>query len=134
MKVLYHLYLFNDCVLRFVSQVAAVGDGTALFSKSLPQRHHCLLCHRTYSSEELYQSHVKSRLHRHVELTQRKTIHAMYRYFTGHLCPRLQPLSPEERKKMKWKPRKTNVSHFYHQKTPLQIALHVSIFQFFEKI
>ncbi|XKL59880.1 hypothetical protein PGB90_000896 [Kerria lacca] len=89
------------------------------------ERHHCLLCHRSYSTGELYYMHVKSKFHRHLELTQRKTIHALYRHFTGRICSRLRPLTAKERKKMKWKPRSANVNHFYHQKTPLQIALHV---------
>lgn len=93
----------------------------------IPESHHCLLCHRSFPSEDSYRIHIKGRFHRHLELTQRKTIHAMYRHFTGHICPRLRPLSAKERKKMKWKPRSANVNHFYHEKTPLQIALHVSI-------
>lgn len=128
--IIYILFFFQCFVVLFVFQqqdTMATGSSTLL---PKAERHHCLLCHRSYSSGESYHMHVKSRFHRHLELTQRKTIHAMYRHFTGQMCPRLRPLSAKERKRMKWKPRSANVNHFYHEKTPLQIALHVSTLLF----
>lgn len=93
--------------------------------------HHCILCRRSFPNLQLYKVHRRGSFHRYVELIQRKTIHAVYRHFTGHNCPRLKPLTAKEKRKMRWKPMSSSSSqNIYHDPTPLQIALKhkVSVF------
>lgn len=57
-----------------------------------------------------------------MERAQRRTIHTLFRMFTGSDCPRLNPLTPEETQSLDWLPSDPGVIHFYHQATPLQLA------------
>lgn len=87
------------------------------------ERHHCLLCERSFPTAERYKLHLSGRTHRHLELTQRRTIHTLFSVFTGHNCPVLTPLSESELAGLKWFPVEPGTIHFYHQATPLQRAV-----------
>jgi len=89
------------------------------------ERHHCLLCERSFPTAERYKMHLSGRTHRHLELTQRRTIHTLFSVFTGHNCPVLTPLSESELAGLKWFPVEPGTIHFYHQATPLQRAMQV---------
>jgi len=89
------------------------------------ERHHCLLCERSFPTAERYKMHLSGRTHRHLELTQRRTIHTLFSFFTGHNCPVLTPLSESELAGLKWFPVEPGTIHFYHQATPLQRAMQV---------
>lgn len=94
------------------------------------ERHHCLLCERSFPTAERYRLHLSGRTHRHLELTQRRTIHTLFSVFTGHNCPVLTPLSDSELAGLKWFPVEPGTIHFYHQATPLQRAMQVIYFIF----
>ncbi|GFG40646.1 hypothetical protein Cfor_06683 [Coptotermes formosanus] len=89
------------------------------------ERHHCLLCERSFPTAERYKLHLSGRTHHHLELTQRRTIHTLFSIFTGHNCPVLTPLSESELAGLKWFPVEPGTIHFYHQATPLQRAVQV---------
>lgn len=88
--------------------------------------HHCLLCQRSFSSGTRHRLHMQGRRHRHLELTQRHTIHAVHRLLVGEDCPRIPSLSRTELQTLQWRPTQPGYSHFYYQLTPLQTVLQVS--------
>ena len=94
------------------------------------ERHHCLLCERSFPTAERHRLHLAGRTHRHLELTQRRTIHTLYSIFRGRTCPVLPPLTETERAGLNWFPVEPGTIHFYHQATPLQRAIQVTLFQF----
>ncbi|CAG2057200.1 unnamed protein product [Timema podura] len=89
------------------------------------EQHHCLLCQRTFPTLQRHQLHLSGHLHRHLETAQRRTIHTLFRLFTGNDCPALTPLSEEEASGVSWFPAEGGAIHFYHQAPPLQIAVQV---------
>lgn len=85
--------------------------------------HHCLLCQRSFSSSLRYTLHVQGRSHRHIDLVQRYTMHTVHRLITGSDYPLVRPLTKSELQAMDWRPNYPGCNHYYHQPTPLQIAL-----------
>uniref|UniRef100_A0A1B6E359 C2H2-type domain-containing protein n=1 Tax=Clastoptera arizonana TaxID=38151 RepID=A0A1B6E359_9HEMI len=85
--------------------------------------HHCLLCQRSFSSSLRHSLHVKGRSHRHLELVQRHTVHAVHQLLTGDNFPFLRPISHSEQVTLNWKPGQPGCKHYYYQPTPLQLAL-----------
>lgn len=85
--------------------------------------HHCLLCQRSFSSSLRYSLHVQGRSHRHIDLVQRYTMHTMHRLITGTDYPHLRPLTKSELQALDWRPSHLGCNHYYHQPTPLQVAL-----------
>lgn len=61
-----------------------------------------------------------------MERSQRRTIHTLFRMFTGADCPRLNPLTADDMQALDWLPNDSGVIHFYHQATPLQVATEVT--------
>lgn len=92
--------------------------------------HHCLLCQRSFSSSLRHSLHVEGRSHRHLELVQRHTMHAVHQLLTGVDFPHIRPLSHSERLVLDWRPNQPGCIHYYHQLTPLQAALQVYYFIF----
>nr|CAD7256592.1 unnamed protein product [Timema shepardi] len=91
------------------------------------EQHHCLLCQRTFPTLQRHQLHLSGHLHRHLETAQRRTIHTLFRLFTGNDCPALTPLSEEEASGVSWFPAEGGAIHFYHQAPPLQIAVQLHL-------
>nr|CAD7429978.1 unnamed protein product [Timema monikensis] len=91
------------------------------------EQHHCLLCQRTFPTLQRHQLHLSGHLHRHLETAQRRTIHTLFRLFTGNDCPALTPLSEEEASGVSWFPAEGGAIHFYHQAPPLQIAVQLQL-------
>ena len=53
-------------------------------------------------------------------------MHKMHRLITGTDYPLLRPLTKSELQTMDWRPSYPGCNHYYHQSTPLQIALQVN--------
>lgn len=68
---------------------------------------------------------MQGRSHRHLELMQRYTIHAVHRLLVGEDCPRIPSLSSTELQALQWRPTQPGYSHFYHQLMPLQTLMQV---------
>ncbi|KDR24375.1 hypothetical protein L798_04327 [Zootermopsis nevadensis] len=117
-----HPYHCQRCHLAFKSEVDFVSHLSERHPRTR-ERHHCLLCERSFPTAERYKLHLSGRAHRHLELTQRRTIHTLFSIFTGHSCPVLTPLSDSELAGLKWFPVEPGTIHFYHQATPLQRAM-----------
>ncbi|PNF26122.1 hypothetical protein B7P43_G04463 [Cryptotermes secundus] len=117
-----HPYHCQRCHLAFRSEVDFVSHLSEQHPRTR-ERHHCLLCERSFPTAERYRLHLSGRTHRHLELTQRRTIHTLFSIFTGHSCPVLTPLSDSELAGLKWFPVEPGTIHFYHQATPLQRAM-----------
>ena len=62
-----------------------------------------------------------------MERSQRRTIHTLFRMFTGADCPRLSPLTAADMEALDCLPNDSGVIHFYHQATPLQLATEVML-------
>ncbi|XP_011869836.1 PREDICTED: uncharacterized protein LOC105563123 [Vollenhovia emeryi] len=78
---------------------------------TIKHRRYCNLCERWFPTTSRHRRHLAGYQHRHMELTQRRSIHALFTLFTGKLCPRLVP---------------TNVARSdcsVGELTPLQIAV-----------
>ncbi|KAJ9578788.1 hypothetical protein L9F63_004996, partial [Diploptera punctata] len=120
-----HPYHCQRCHLAFQSEVNK-SDFVGHLSEQHPrtrERHHCLLCERSFPTAERHKMHLAGRTHRHLELTQRRTIHTLYSIFTGRNCPVLPPLTDAELAGLNWFPVEPGTIHFYHQATPLQRAV-----------
>ncbi|XP_054278293.1 dentin sialophosphoprotein-like [Macrosteles quadrilineatus] len=85
--------------------------------------HHCLLCQRSFSSAARHSLHVQGRSHRHLELTQRHTMHTIHRLVAGHDCPAIPPLTRAELRALQWRPNQPGYTHVYHDTTPLHTVL-----------
>ncbi|XP_069668599.1 uncharacterized protein [Periplaneta americana] len=117
-----HPYHCQRCHLAFRSEVDFVGHLSEQHPRTR-ERHHCLLCERSFPTAERHKLHLAGRTHRHLELTQRRTIHTLFSIFTGHNCPVLAPLTDSELAGLNWFPVEPGTIHFYHQATPLQRAV-----------
>lgn len=117
-----HPYHCQRCHLAFKSE----GDFVNHLSLEHPQtkeQHHCLLCEKSFTTSDKHQMHLQGRFHRYVELTQRRTIHTIFTLLTGKPCPGLPPLTDSEVEGLGWFPSEPGTVHFYHQATPLQMAV-----------
>ncbi|XP_049814025.1 uncharacterized protein LOC126260730 [Schistocerca nitens] len=117
-----HPYHCQRCHLAFRSE----GDFVNHLSLEHPQtkeQHHCLLCEKSFTTSDKHQMHLQGRFHRYVELTQRRTIHTVFTLLTGRACPGLPSLTDAEMEGLGWFPSEPGTVHFYHQATPLQMAV-----------
>nr|CAD7585585.1 unnamed protein product [Timema genevievae] len=117
---------FEMPILNVSENASLVGEFVRHRSSRHPrtkEQHHCLLCQRTFPTLQRHQLHLSGHLHRHLETAQRRTIHTLFRLFTGNDCPALTPLSEEEASGVSWFPAEGGAIHFYHQAPPLQIAV-----------
>ncbi|XP_046483070.1 uncharacterized protein [Neodiprion pinetum] len=72
--------------------VADIVNDMAYHEKAIiKHKRYCTLCERWFPTVTRYRRHLSGYQHRHTELTQRRTIHALFTLFTGKPCPRLQP-------------------------------------------
>ncbi|XP_034940319.1 protein PFC0760c-like [Chelonus insularis] len=60
---------------------------------TIKHKRYCPLCERWFPTTERHRRHLDGYQHRHTELTQRRTVHALFMMFTGKPCPRLLPAS-----------------------------------------
>ncbi|XP_043287568.1 uncharacterized protein [Venturia canescens] len=60
---------------------------------TIRHRRYCKLCERWFPTAARHRRHLTGYQHRHTELTQRRTVHALFMLFTGKPCPRLLPAS-----------------------------------------
>lgn len=58
---------------------------------TIKHRRYCNLCERWFPTTSRHRRHLAGYQHRHIELTQRRSIHALFTLFTGKPCPRLVP-------------------------------------------
>ncbi|KAG8042491.1 hypothetical protein G9C98_005125 [Cotesia typhae] len=81
---------------------------------TIKHKRYCILCERWFPTTERHRRHLTGYQHRHTELTQRRTVHALFMLFTGKPCPRLLPASIVRTDCVPGEP------------TPLQIAVQVN--------
>ncbi|XP_063978382.1 uncharacterized protein LOC135163115 [Diachasmimorpha longicaudata] len=60
---------------------------------TIKHKRYCILCERWFPTTARHRRHLSGYQHRHTELTQRRTVHALFMLFTGKPCPRLLPAS-----------------------------------------
>ncbi|XP_012217089.2 titin homolog [Linepithema humile] len=58
---------------------------------TIKDKPYCNLCEREFDTIARYRRHLRGYQHSHMELTQRRSIHALFMLFTGKPCPRLLP-------------------------------------------
>ncbi|KAL0127015.1 hypothetical protein PUN28_005390 [Cardiocondyla obscurior] len=58
---------------------------------TIKHRRYCNLCERWFPTTSRHRRHLAGYQHRHIELTQRRSIHALFTLFTGKPCPKLVP-------------------------------------------
>lgn len=94
--------------------------------KDIRNQHHCLLCELSFDTEGQYQRHLETREHKHLETVEKNTINTLFTLLTGQPCPvlGLVEMKPE------WLPNQAGTVHFYHQATPLSLALQVNTSNF----
>lgn len=126
-QTLNHKSKLRQCNICIVGQ-EELSRHTAQTHAATRELHHCLLCQRSFSSGTRHRLHMQGRRHRHLELTQRHTIHAVHRLLVGEDCPRIPSLSRTELQALQWRPTQPGYSHFYYQLTPLQMVLQVSFY------
>ncbi|EFN87450.1 hypothetical protein EAI_00388 [Harpegnathos saltator] len=69
----------------FITQLAYHEKAT------IKHRRYCNLCERWFPTTSRHRRHLAGYQHRHIELTQRRSIHTLFMLFTGKPCPRLMP-------------------------------------------
>ncbi|XP_014473164.1 PREDICTED: uncharacterized protein LOC106743641 [Dinoponera quadriceps] len=72
-------------IADFVTQLAYHEKAT------IKHRRYCNLCERWFPTSSRHRRHLAGYQHRHIELTQRRSIHTLFMLFTGNPCPRLVP-------------------------------------------
>ncbi|XP_011171997.2 uncharacterized protein LOC105204566 isoform X2 [Solenopsis invicta] len=72
-------------IVDFITQLAYHEKAT------IKHRRYCNLCERWFPTTSRHRRHLAGYQHRHIELTQRRSIHALFTLFTGKPCPRLVP-------------------------------------------
>ncbi|XP_050454181.1 uncharacterized protein LOC126852929 [Cataglyphis hispanica] len=72
-------------VVNFITQLAYHEKAT------IKHRRYCNLCERWFPTTSRHRRHLAGYQHRHIELTQRRSIHALFMLFTGKPCSRLLP-------------------------------------------
>lgn len=91
-----------------------------LSQATIKHRRYCNLCERWFPTTSRHRRHLAGYQHRHIELTQRRSIHALFTLFTGKPCPRLVPANVV----------RSDCS--VGELTPLQIAVQVRYILFIE--
>ncbi|XP_043525038.1 uncharacterized protein PF11_0213-like isoform X1 [Frieseomelitta varia] len=79
---------YNNCemtIADIITQLAYHEKATIKHKK------YCNLCERWFPTTSRHRRHLAGYQHRYIELTQRKSIHALFILFTGKPCPRLLP-------------------------------------------
>ncbi|XP_031838156.1 uncharacterized protein LOC116429385 [Nomia melanderi] len=79
---------YKDCemtIADIITQLAYHEKAT------IKHRRYCNLCERWFPTTSRHRRHLAGYQHRYMELTQRKSIHALFILFTGKPCPRLLP-------------------------------------------
>ncbi|XP_017887111.1 uncharacterized protein LOC108629154 isoform X2 [Ceratina calcarata] len=79
---------YKDCemsITDIIMQLAYHEKAT------IKHKRYCNLCERWFPSTERHRQHLIGYQHRYMELSQRKSIHALFILFTGKPCPRLLP-------------------------------------------
>lgn len=94
--------------------------------KDIKSQHHCLLCELSFDTEDEHRKHLDSREHKHLESVEKNTINTLLTLLTGQSCPILGPVE----NKPEWLPNMAGTVHFYHQATPLSLALQVKHLHF----
>ncbi|XP_015597462.1 uncharacterized protein LOC107268829 [Cephus cinctus] len=75
-----------------VITVADIVNELAYHEKAtIRHRRYCTLCERWFPTAARHRRHLTGYQHRHTELIQRRTVHALFMLFTGSPCSRLQP-------------------------------------------
>ncbi|KYQ51032.1 hypothetical protein ALC60_09828 [Trachymyrmex zeteki] len=72
-------------IVDFITQLAYHEKAT------IKDKLYCNLCERRFSCISRHEEHLAGYQHRHIELTQRRSIHALFTLFTGKPCPKLVP-------------------------------------------
>ncbi|KAK6642463.1 hypothetical protein RUM43_003965 [Polyplax serrata] len=113
-----HPFHCQSCHLAFRTEARFINHLTEKH-KDIRNQHHCLLCELSFDTESQYQTHLKTREHKHLETVEKNTINTLFTLLTGHPCPvlGLVEMKPE------WLPNQAGTVHFYHQATPLSLAL-----------
>ncbi|KZC13520.1 hypothetical protein WN55_05072 [Dufourea novaeangliae] len=79
---------YKDCEMT----IADIMTQLAYHEKAtIKHRRYCNLCERWFPTTSRHRRHLAGYQHRYMELTQRKSIHALFILFTGRPCPRLLP-------------------------------------------
>ncbi|KOC59917.1 hypothetical protein WH47_10477 [Habropoda laboriosa] len=79
---------YKDCemtIADIITQLAYHEKAT------IKHKRYCNLCERWFPTTSRHRRHLAGYQHRYMELTQRKSIHALFILFTGKPCPRLLP-------------------------------------------
>ncbi|CAK9824069.1 hypothetical protein ANTRET_LOCUS2300 [Anthophora retusa] len=79
---------YKDCemtIADIIMQLAYHEKAT------IKHKRYCNLCERWFPTTSRHRRHLAGYQHRYMELTQRKSIHALFILFTGKPCPRLLP-------------------------------------------
>ncbi|KYN37714.1 hypothetical protein ALC56_07913 [Trachymyrmex septentrionalis] len=58
---------------------------------TIKDKRYCNLCEIWFDNPSQHERHLAGYEHRHIELTQRRSIHALFTLFTGKPCPKLVP-------------------------------------------
>ncbi|EGI69523.1 hypothetical protein G5I_01813 [Acromyrmex echinatior] len=58
---------------------------------TIKDKRYCNLCEIWFDNSSQHERHLAGYEHRHIELTQRRSIHALFTLFTGKPCPKLIP-------------------------------------------
>ncbi|CAD6222458.1 GSCOCG00000975001-RA-CDS [Cotesia congregata] len=87
----------DDSVIHQDSEAVTFADIVAQMAyhekATIKHKRYCILCERWFPTTERHRRHLTGYQHRHTELTQRRTVHALFMLFTGKPCPRLLPAS-----------------------------------------
>nr|XP_034178542.1 uncharacterized protein LOC117603465 isoform X1 [Osmia lignaria]XP_034178552.1 uncharacterized protein LOC117603465 isoform X1 [Osmia lignaria] len=79
---------YKDCEMT----IADIITELAYHEKAtIKHKRYCNLCERWFPTASRHRRHLAGYQHRYMELTQRKSIHALFILFTGKPCPRLLP-------------------------------------------
>lgn len=79
---------YKDCemtIADIITQLAYHEKAT------IKHKRYCNLCERWFPTTSRHRRHLAGYQHRYMELTQRKSIHALFILFTGKPCPKLLP-------------------------------------------
>lgn len=92
--------------------IADIVNKLAYHEKAtIKHRRYCTLCERWFPTVARHRRHLTGYQHRHTELTQRRTVHALFMLFTGKPCPKLQLANV------------VRTDYLLGELTPLQIAV-----------
>ncbi|XP_066599292.1 uncharacterized protein [Prorops nasuta] len=84
--------LDSHCMDESELTIADIIAQLAFHEKAtIRSRRYCTLCERWFPTAARHRRHLTGYQHRHTELVQRRTVHALFMLFTGRPCPRLLP-------------------------------------------